>query len=257
MLLVNAKAADEPLKLLMDARPREVPFQMPESYNDFYGQFTTNSRSRLEIRVRDLENPIRVRIEDMHDPTLPIVGKGQVIGSMKTALREIVVDTSFVQDSQDWFRDLVEGAIGNTEEEEITVAKGPMLQYSEATWRQETTHKVKWGIRPLRWPDPYVYVSGRLGHYEGEDIFVWHVRYHLHKFTGQRVEMLVSKPLPEKFYLTSGIIYATDKDFRNAGHVYLGTLRIEKWFTEDRGAVFAGVEFDNKLNLVAGYYYAF
>ena len=111
----ESERTDPPIpevKLQMDTRQREMP-QLLDKNDSFYQQFTTNSRIKLEYRIRDIANPIGVRLNEMSDPTRPLMGMGKVTGAMKSSLREMVVATPLIEDSQDWLREFVQGMIGN------------------------------------------------------------------------------------------------------------------------------------------------
>ena len=246
--------------LQFSSQRREVPYEMPEEGSDFLSRFSIMSRDRFEHRSFDFANPFRMRMYDLSliDPNDPIISAGQIGGSMKFALREIAVDTAFVQDSEEWFKNLFEGTIGNLDEEEVTIAGSPHLQYSEESWRRGMKKgPIKWGVRLLRWPDPYVYVSGRMGHYDGQEILVWHLRYYLEKFKGQRVEALLSMPLPEDFFLSVGMVYSPDREIDVLERIYVGTLRLEKWFAKKQGAIFVGAEVYKEMSLTAGCFFTF
>lgn len=246
--------------LIGQSRLKEMPLRIPEHWEDFYQRVAGMSRNKFENLFFDRANPLRMRIHDLSttDPNNFLVSKGYVTSSLKYAFREIAVDTAFVQNSEDWLRGFVEGVVGNTSEEQFGIAETAQLQYSEESWRQKIRNEnFLWGARLFRWPNPYVYVSGKLGHMDGEEIALWHIRYYLKEFRGQRVEALVSLPLPEKFFLSSGMVYSPIDDYRRLGRMYVATLRLEKWFKNRAGAMFFGVELYKKLDITTGFFKEF
>lgn len=248
-----------PIRLMRESR--DVESRIPEEkLGGFYHEFTLKSRSELERHFFDSANPLQMQFFELrrNDPDQYLVSRSYVSSALKYSLREMVVAAPLVEETQEWLGGFIRGVIGNTTEEKVEMNSRPELSYSEATWRQTVKdERFLWGVRLFRWPNPYAYVSGKLGHLDGEEIVLWHVRYYLHEFKGQRVEALVSMPLPEDFYISAGLLYAPTPEYKQVGRLCVGTVRLEKWFADRAGAIFAGVELYNKLDVSVGFYHDF
>lgn len=240
------------------SRVRELPVDLPEESDDFFYRFASKSKDRLSLRLHDAINPMQVWDRELSPTNSPIVRINFVTSSMKYAIREMAVDTYLVENMRGWFRDFVRGAFGNTEEEDVSIVDRPSLQYSEETWRQEIKrHDLKWGIRLLRWPDPYAYVSGRLGRHDGQEIFLWHLRYYFREFEEHKIEALFSMILPYNSSLSTGIVFSAEKRYREIGSMYFGTVSIDKWFSKRWGGFTTRLGVSKDVLVTGAYFIAF
>jgi hypothetical protein len=258
----------KPIGLELDSRLREVPITIPEQL-DFDKEFYTRTRDRMEYRFYDKLNPVRVQLNNLNDPERNLISQSQVLTAMNHSFRqmaaEMVLETPYVQKQLEWMeykldkagkivRRLLVSLISYSPEQDVDIMHDPAFQYSEHELRGQTGKLSPYGFG-ARWPDPYVYLGTRIGHYDGQDLFFAYLRFHSVKMESYRVEALITKPLPMKFDLSAGIEYSPHENYRRLGRVTLGKLKLEKLLGDDpsMGVFVASVAFANKTSFLVSY----
>jgi hypothetical protein len=260
----------KPIGLELGTRLREVPIHTSPTVREFMDEFSVRTRDRMTFRLYDKLSPVRMQLNILHNPNQNAVGQSQVLSAMNNSFRrmagEALLETPYVQKQLEMiedkldkvgkiFRVLVKSFLTTSiDEKEMTVMNDPALQYLQDEWRSSMGKMDPYGIQ-LHFPNPYIYVATRVGHYEGDVLFYVHARLYALKMESHKVEMYITKPLPENFNLSVGMAYSPNNDYRRLGKMAVGKIQLEKFLGADPswGAFAVGCEIHQKLDLLVSY----
>lgn len=178
-------------------------FAFDDNANDIFAdalQPLNAIRWNLDLPGRDFSNQFRNRASfGARRALLKAIGFGS---------REAAVELPAMywpEIHENWFADLIQGSVGDIEEEAVSYRNISYNGLAEAWWRNLANAGTQFGIRPLR-TSPYAYVSE--GFSDGEHVFLLtNFRYYYDRLANHRFELALSVPVAYGVTLDLGSAY--------------------------------------------------
>jgi hypothetical protein len=157
-------------------------------------------RWNLELPGEDFSSSFRERASSQ--------ARFAFVRSVEYGTREAALDIPlmlWLDENQGWFATLLQGSIGNVDEEAVQPLNISYQGVEESWWKSVADGGTHYGIRPFR-ESPYAYVSH--GITDGEQtILLANLRYYYDRFADHRVELALSVPVAYGVALDFGSSY--------------------------------------------------
>jgi hypothetical protein len=149
------------------------------------------------------------------------------VDSMRIAVVEALPLESWQEGWLRWAGQLIAGAIGNPEEQHLSLVSGSYsaMRSSWESASQETT--LQWGIRPWN-TYPYVYILTHAGRIEGHPLFTLEARAGYRFFDAPRIEGRLTTQLPASFRIAGGVAFDPSRITERGGGAPAFAATIEK-----------------------------
>jgi hypothetical protein len=265
VILLQIKVlAQEETEMFLHSQP--LP---PTLFDKEENRFLMYNRQFLE---RDLVNqitPTSIGFNDLKPDGSNLVDQGIFLDTIKRSVREGIIRAPYAERVlgylRGFFRKVVVGTIGNTEE--VEVGTKSILSPSNTSWLNKVKKDgTEFGVRPGN--SQYLYFSKLWRDIDKNQIAVTHLQCHLYSFPdsilnptkidfkSQKLELITEVPLAHGWALAGGITYSTRADEVEKGQKYLGSLKLEKKFKGD-GSFVIGTEVFDRVSIVGAIFWNF